>query len=190
MTVTLKSFIIAFFLLILSICVYRFAQMQKQEPVADLSNLPTFTASEFKGAIYDKSGLLTYKLIANNVEYYDKENKINLVKPLLEIFEYPKNKNYENWFLSGDEGFVFINKKAEVQGNVKIYPGFNHKNIKEITASKLTYDFEKDLVKSKETVTIKGHNYLNFGSDFVADMRNNTMSYKGNPHVVYYPQKH
>ena len=51
MTVTLKSFIIAFFLLILSICVYRFAQMQKQEPVADLSNLPTFTASEFKGAI-------------------------------------------------------------------------------------------------------------------------------------------
>ncbi len=188
MTVTLKSFIIAFFLLIFSIAIYRYAEMQKQPSVNDISKLPTFTAENFNGQIYDELGLIKHDMQAKNVEYYSKKKLLKLDTPLVTSYNYNQNNQAESWYLSGDKGEIIFDQQAIVTGNVKLYPGFNHPNLKIINANKLIYNFADDTVTSKDKVTITGHNFVNSGTNFVADLRNNTMSYKGAPHVIYYPQ--
>ncbi len=189
MTVTLKSFIIAICLLILSVIIYRYAEMHKQQPVNDISKLPTFTAENFDGQIYDDLGFIKHDLKAKSVEYYSQNKLLKLESPLVKSYDYTQNNQAESWFLSGNSGEVIFDKQAIVTGDVKLYPGFDHPNLKIINANKLIYNFANDTVTSKERVTITGHNFVNSGTNFVANLRNNTMSYKGEPHVIYYPQK-
>lgn len=162
--------------------------MQKTPSVNDISKLPTFTAENFNGQIYDELGLIKHDMQAKNVEYYSKKKQLKLNTPIIKSYSYTQNNQTESWYLSGDTGEVIINQQAIVTGNVKLYPGFNHPNLKIINANNLIYNFTDDTVTSKDKVTITGHNFINSGTNFVADLRNNTMSYKGAPHVIYYPQ--
>ena len=189
MTVTLKSFIIAFVLVILSVAIYRYAQLHQQEPTSDLSTLPTFSAEGFEGQSYDQDGLIVHKLKASHIDYYSKVQRLELENPVLKSYDHLKNGQTETWFLSGNYGQVFINDKAIIEGEVRLYPGFFHPNLKEITANKLNYNFKNDVVTSQDRVTITGHDFVNSGTNFSADLQNNTMKYKGEPHVIYYPQK-
>ncbi len=188
MTVTLKSFIIAILLLILSVIVYRFAQVQNDKVEQDLSYLPTFKAFGVNGAIYNKKGSLNHTVNSITLEYYDKKKLLNLEKPLIESYKYNTNGSVEKWLLSGDIGNAVIGKNAKISGHVNLYPGFSHPQIKIINANYLIYDFKKDIVTSKDRVTIEGHNWVNTGINFKADLRNNIISYKGSPNVTYYPQ--
>lgn len=91
MTVTLKSFIIAIFLLIISIAIYRYAEMQKTPSVNDISKLPTFTAENFNGQIYDELGLIKHDMQAKNVEYYSKKKQLKLNTPIIKSYSYTQN---------------------------------------------------------------------------------------------------
>lgn len=188
MTVTLKSFIIAILLLILSVIIYRFSQVQNDKVDQDLSNLPTFKAFGVNGSIYNEKGALNHTLNAITLEYYDNKKLLNLYKPLIESYDHNANGKVEKWLLSGDKGTAIVGEEAKISGNVNLYPGFSHPQIKIIKANYLIYDFKKDIVTSKDLVTIKGHNWVNTGINFKADLRKNIMSYKGKPNVTYYPQ--
>ena len=188
MTVTLKSFIIAFVLVILSVAIYHYAQLHQQEPTSDLSTLPTFSAEGFEGQSYHQNGLIVHKLKASHIDYYSKVQRLELENPVLKSYDHLKNGQTETWFYQ----VIMVRSLSMIKRLLKARSGsigLFHPNLKEITANKLNYNFKNDVVTSQDRVTITGDDFVNSGTNFSADLQNNTMKYKGEPHVIYYPQK-
>lgn len=71
MSVTKRSIILALLFLILAVGIYVYSTMVGKKEVSDVSQLPTFIATDTEGAVYDKNGMVIRTLVSTKTTYFD-----------------------------------------------------------------------------------------------------------------------
>lgn len=187
MSVTKRSIILALLFLILAVGIYVYSTMVGKKEVSDVSQLPTFIATDTEGAVYDKNGRVIRTLVSTKTTYFDNKTLYLFENPLISSYSY-KNNKIELWHMKGKKGRMITDKSAFISDNVLIYPGFEDSAIKRATADYLNYDFGLNMVTSEDLVNIYGNDFFTTGTKFSFDLNSNVLKYKGNPNATYYPQ--
>ncbi|CCX92299.1 MAG: LPS export ABC transporter periplasmic protein LptC [Succinivibrio sp.] len=187
MSVTKRSIILALLFLILAVGIYVYSTMVGKKEVSDVSQLPTFIATDTEGAVYDKNGRVIRTLVSTKTTYFDNKTLYLFENPLISSYSY-KNNKIELWHMKGKKGHMITDKSAFISDNVLIYPGFEDSAIKRATADYLNYDFGLNMVTSEDLVNIYGNDFFTTGKKFSFDLNSNVLKYKGNPNATYYPQ--
>lgn len=187
MSVTKRSIILALLFLILAVGIYVYSTMVGKKEVSDVSQLPTFIATDTEGAVYDKNGRVIRTLVSTKTTYFDNKTLYLFENPLISSYSY-KNNKIELWHMKGKKGHMITDKSAFISDNVLIYPGFEDSAIKRVTADYLNYDFGLNMVTSEDLVNIYGNDFFTTGTKFSFDLNSNVLKYKGNPNATYYPQ--
>ena len=187
MSVTKRSIILALLFLILAVGIYVYSTMVGKKEVSDVSQLPTFIATDTEGAVYDKNGRVIRTLVSTKTTYFDNKTLYLFENPLISSYSY-KNNKIELWHMKGKKGHMITDKSAFISDNVLIYPGFEDSAIKRATADYLNYDFGLNMVTSEDLVNIYGNDFFTTGTKFSFDLNSNVLKFKGNPNATYYPQ--
>lgn len=187
MSVTKRSIILALLFLILAVGIYVYSTMVGKKEVSDVSQLPTFIATDTEGAVYDKNGRVIRTLVSTKTTYFDNKTLYLFENPLISSYSY-KNNKIELWHMKGKKGHMITDKSAFISDNVLIYPGFEDSAIKRATADYLNYDFGLNMVTSEDLVNIYGNDFFTTGTKFSFDLNSNVLKYKGIPNATYYPQ--
>lgn len=187
MSVTKRSIILALLFLILAVGIYVYSTMVGKKEVSDVSQLPTFIATDTEGAVYDKNGRVIRTLVSTKTTYFDNKTLYLFENPLISSYSY-KNNKIKLWHMKGKKGHMITDKSAFISDNVLIYPGFEDSAIKRATADYLNYDFGLNMVTSEDLVNIYGNDFFTTGTKFSFDLNSNVLKYKGNPNATYYPQ--
>ena len=83
MSVTSRSLILSFILIVCAFVLYRISSNADKPSNNDILNeYPTFTAVNFDADSFDEQGLLTYSFKADDVIYYKKQDLLNFSNPL------------------------------------------------------------------------------------------------------------
>ena len=187
MSVTKRAIILALLFLILAVGIYVYSTMVGKKEVSDVSQLPTFIATDTEGAVYDKNGRVIRTLVSTKTTYFDNKTLYLFENPLISSYSY-KNNKIELWHMKGKKGHMITDKSAFISDNVLIYPGFEDSAIKRATADYLNYDFGLNMVTSEDLVNIYGNDFFTTGTKFSFDLNSNVLKYKGKPNATYYPQ--
>lgn len=188
MNVTNKSILLAAILLVVSLSIYIYSKSFNSSVTVDKTSLPTFVATDTNMTLYDKEGKIQKTMYSTKTTYYDNKKLYVFEKPLVTTYSYNKDGSVNLWHLKGENGTMIPNKEAVINNNVLIYPGFENSSIERITAKNLHYDFKKNVITSKDLVTIYGKGFKTEGTDFIFDVGKNTLAYKGQPNATYYPE--
>ena len=188
MGVTLRSFILSVALIVIAAIVYQLSNKRQLMDEAEImERYPTFTATNFSGDNFDKTGKLIHHLEAQTVIFYQNRDLLLLSKPDGIYYNYGSKKDYrqaEPWQLSANQGRVVLNQEAELKGEVKLKALFANSPISNADTSYLHFDMQKNLITTPEKVRISGPNFVNYGHGLRADM-NDKKVYLNDPHARY-----
>ena len=187
MNVTKKSIILAAIFLVISLLIYIYSNFLVKDPEFDKTLFPSFVITDGDISIYDKNGKLSKTLVATKITYYESKQLYELENPFVTTYEYSSDGKVNLWHLKAEKGNYIVDKSVTVTNNVVIFPGFENSNIKKATAKYLDYDLQKELITSDDLVTIYGDKFKTEGTVFSFDTKNNVLTYKGQPHAVFYP---
>ncbi len=192
MGVTKKSFVIAAVLLATALALTWFVSslISKSAP-PDTSHLPTMTGTGFSGLFYAADGKPENALDAETLVYYEKDKRLELTDAHLIHYRYGEDrKTGDKWHIESDNALILIDQNALLTGNVILYPADDNPaklRLTDIKSDTADYDFQTEQVSSPDPVTILGPNYIDRATGFVADLKLNQVTLKGEPHGTYFP---
>lgn len=187
---TLKSFIYAVSLFVISVMVCMLAKTEEPEENKDLlSKYPSFEAENFNGKIYNEQGILTHDLTAGKLSYYKEGDTVLMGNSTLDYYIIKNNRGSEVYRIEAEKVNYKIDRTAELSGNVRLTPsGGRAAGFNEITTPSVNFDVEKNQLTSKENIIIRGASFTIWGNDYVGDLDKKTFIIKENPHARYLPQ--
>ena len=186
MGVTLRSFILAFILILAAAVLY---QLSKGPETVDdptlLERYPSFSATNFSGDNFDANGRLLHHINAQTVTYYQSKGLLLMTKPRGIYYNYNTDKaDPEPWQLSADSGRLVMDDEAELKGHVVLTPRFAGSALTLAETSYLHFDLKKNFISTPKQIRILGPNFVNYGQGLRADM-NTKQVYIDDPRARY-----
>lgn len=130
---------------------------------------PTYQSKQTSSVVYNLTGMLTYKLIADHIQYFDNTQITWLTQPIATMFN--KNK-VPTWTVKADQAKLTHNKMLYLYGHVQM----NHLNdaaqIKCITTDNLVVNLITQDVSSDDEVTLYGTGFNSSGMKMRGNLRN------------------
>lgn len=189
MGVTLRSMIVAGLLIIAAALFYRLSAVAPRSDSALLAKYPTFTAEGFHGEYYTEEGQLEMRLDSQHVEYFKASDLVTMVAPEAVYYNYDQDERLPQlWHLKGNYGSYVKDTFAILKGDIELVPLFDHEFLKRVTTTYLEWDLISNVMSSDKLITIEGKNFLNYGSNFKADLNTRQFTILGEPHARYYVQ--
>ena len=191
MGVTLRSMIIASLLIIGAALLYSLSGTTGRLSEDEISSrFPTFTATNFRGELYNDQGQISYSLFAKDLSFYKVRNEINATGLVGFWYEHERgdvSEPFRGWQIMADQGTMILDKSADLVGNIRMVPNYVSAEIKEITTPQVHYDLTTNIISSPAEITLYGENFMNQGSNYEVDLNQKTFVIKDKPHAVYYP---
>lgn len=191
MGVTLRSMIIASVLIIGAALLYSLSGTTGRLSDDEISSrFPTFTATNFRGELYNDQGQISYSLFAEDLSFYKVRNEINATVLVGFWYEHERgdvSEPFRGWQIMADKGTMILDKSADLIGNIRMVPNYVSAEIKEITTPQVHYDLTSNIISSPAEITLYGENFMNQGSNYEVDLNQKTFVIKDKPHAVYYP---
>ncbi len=191
MGVTLRSMIIASVLIIGAALLYSLSGTTGRLSDDEISSrFPTFTATNFRGELYNDQGQISYSLFAKDLSFYKVRNEINATGLVGFWYEHERgdvSEPFRGWQIMADKGTMILDKSADLIGNIRMVPNYVSAEIKEITTPQVHYDLTSNIISSPAEITLYGENFMNQGSNYEVDLNQKTFVIKDKPHAVYYP---
>ncbi|SPT69105.1 Lipopolysaccharide export system protein lptC [Anaerobiospirillum thomasii] len=186
MSTTIKSIIMSFILVIVSIVLYRFTTINDGNKDDIVANLPAFESSGFQGRSYSEHGDIKYEFSTSHVVFYKKDEVANIRQPQITYYEKLDNDRYRTYELTADEGTIKLHNFATLKGNILVVPKFKDAFISSIRAENMRYDLMKGIISSHDFIEIVGPNFKNTGSDFKIDLNKKQFRITDGPHATYF----
>ncbi|MGN0902556.1 MAG: LPS export ABC transporter periplasmic protein LptC, partial [Succinivibrio sp.] len=133
MSVTKRSFIIGAIGLLICICAYIYSQKFSKKVVIDISDYPSFVATDTYTINYGVEGNIENTMTSTYTEYFDPKQYFTFRHPFLTRYKY-EDDAVNLWHIKGEKGHMFVNKLARIEESVVVYPGFEDTNIKRATS--------------------------------------------------------
>ncbi|HAH71162.1 MAG TPA: LPS export ABC transporter periplasmic protein LptC [Succinivibrionaceae bacterium] len=190
MATTIKSAVITVCLFVAAVGLYRYTQTLQERKNSDETVSKIYTALNFYGKNYDKTGFLHHTIKADIASYNDGNGIAHFTNPVIVTYRIGKDKHIEKWVMSGEQGQVRDGDFALMERNVVLKPLFKGAAITKAQSPKVNYNFKSNLVTSPDLTILHGIGWINSGTDFTIDLNKDISTYKGNVNAIYYPAQH
>jgi lipopolysaccharide export system protein LptC len=133
------------------------------------SSSPTYQSKETETTIYDPTGSLQYKLVADDVKHYADDTTTWFSQPVTTLF----NKDATpTWLIRADSAKLTSEKILYLQGRVKLESLLSETQLKTIETESASIDLTSQDIASDGMVYITGVGFISNGMKMRGNLRN------------------
>lgn len=160
---------------VLSLCVlvligWNLSDRSKQadKPQKDNTPHPTYRSQHTVTVVYNPEGKLSYKLVAENVEYYKDEQLSWFILPQMTLFD---ESNTASWTITSNAARLTKDKILYLYGNVQITSLIPTSQLEKVTTNNAQVNLATQDVSSDDEVTLHGINFTSTGMKMRGNLR-------------------
>ncbi|MGP3591019.1 LPS export ABC transporter periplasmic protein LptC [Vagococcus sp. WN89Y] len=138
------------------------------EQVATENTDPTYTSKHTDTVVYSPEGALTYRLIAQNVEYFSSDGISWFAQPRLTTFDKEK---VPTWSIKADKAKLTDDRMLYLYGNVEVDALTADAQLRKITTDNARINLVTQDVTSDDRVTLYGTTFNSTGLKMRGNLR-------------------
>ncbi len=135
------------------------------------SNDPTYRSEHTSTLVYSPEGALSYKLVAQHVEYFSDQAITWFTQPLLTTYDTTKT---ETWSIKADKAKLTNDRMLYLYGHVEVNALTPDAQLRKITTDNATINLITQDVTSDDLVTLYGTTFNSSGLKMRGNLRNKT----------------
>lgn len=140
-------------------------------PVAQNTDEPTYKSEDSSTVVYNPSGALNYRLIADHVEYFSESATSWFTKPVMTVYDADK---IETWAVSADRAKLTEDRMLYLYGNVEVNALTAQSQLRRITTDNAQVNLVTQDVTSEDLVTLYGTTFNSQGLKMRGNLRKKT----------------
>lgn len=144
---------------------------QDNEPQVNDPSEPTYQSEHTITVVYDPTGKLNYKLVADDVRHFATQQTSWFTKPILTTYD---QNAMPTWSIRSDQAMLTNNKMLYLYGHVEVNSLTTTSQLERITTDKAQVDLTTQDVSSDDEVTLYGTNFTSRGLKMRGNMRDKT----------------
>lgn len=143
-------------------------QWQKDHQVKPDDEKPMFIGNNISNTIFDISGIRSYQIDSDHLEYFENSGQTDFVNPVLWVFKEGKNAE---WRISSNTATLDKNKILNLHGNVRMFNLLPDSDIQVIKTDNLQLNIETQDFNTQDHVMIVGPAFQNQGDGMTGNMK-------------------
>lgn len=132
---------------------------------------PTYQSEHTITVVYSPTGLLSYKLVAQDVKYFGEGQTTWFTRPVMTLFD---ENSTATWSVRADRAKLTRDKMLYLYGNVEVNSLTRDSQIERITTNNAQVNLVTQDVSSNDEVTLYGANFTSNGMKMRGNLRNKT----------------
>jgi lipopolysaccharide export system protein LptC len=147
---------------------------------------PTYTSETSKTVVYNPQGSLAYRLVSDQVQYYDGQQLTWFTKPVLTTYD---DSKHATWVLSADKAKLTQDKKLFLYGHVVIQSQVTDSRLQRLTTDAAQVNLVTQDVTSDDLVNLHGIGFESNGMKLRGNLRAKTAELLEKVNTSYEIQK-
>ncbi|WP_392563334.1 LPS export ABC transporter periplasmic protein LptC [Orbus wheelerorum] len=152
--------------------------------VVDLSTQPIYQSDRMETMIYDPTGKLTYKIIADTVKRFDNTGETLFESPDVTLYNSDKIKT---WHILAKRATLTRDKLLFLNEQVVLTNLLTDSQLHKIMTDNAKIDLTTQMVTSSDQVTIEGTNFTSTGVGLLGNLHDKTADILENVKTYYNP---
>lgn len=140
-------------------------------PQANDPSEPTYQSEHTITVVYDPTGKLNYKLVADDVRHFAPQQTSWFSKPVLTTYD---QNAMPTWSIRSDQAMLTNSKMLYLYGNVEVNSLTATSQLERITTDKAQVNLVTQDVSSDDEVVLYGANFTSRGLKMRGNMRDKT----------------
>lgn len=140
------------------------------QPVVD-PNIPSYQSQRTLTVVYDPSGKLSYKLVAQDAQHYSESGLTWFTRPVLTTFD---PQATATWSVRADKAKLTKDNMLYLYGNVEVNSLTPTSQLERITTDNAQVNLVTQDISSDDEVTMFGSNFTSHGLKMRGNMRDKT----------------
>ncbi|MGY0157052.1 LPS export ABC transporter periplasmic protein LptC [Edwardsiella tarda] len=132
---------------------------------------PTYQSQQTLTVVYDPSGKLSYKLVAQDVQHYSEQGVTWFTRPVLTTFD---PQAVATWSVRADRAKLTKDNMLYLYGNVEVNSLTPTSQLERITTDNAQVNLITQDISSDDEVTLYGSNFTSHGLKMRGNMRDKT----------------
>lgn len=150
---------------------------QKEEQVALDTEKPIFTGSGVKNTAYTETGIRSYRIESDTLEYYNLSGNTDFRQPVIWVY---KDGVETEWRISANHATLNKEHILQMSGNVRIFNLLPDSAIEAIKTDTLQLDLISKDFETSDPVTITGSAFQNEGIGMKGNMERSVATLMNN----------
>lgn len=138
------------------------------DQVASNSNEPTYQSEQSSTVVYSPEGALTYRLVAQHVEYFSDDAVSYFTQPVVTSFDKAK---VPTWAIRADKAKLTNDQMLYLEGHVEVNALTPDSQLRKITTDKAQVNLVTQDVSSDSLVTLYGTSFNSSGLKMRGNLR-------------------
>ncbi|MCG3884611.1 LPS export ABC transporter periplasmic protein LptC [Photobacterium leiognathi] len=159
---------------------------QKDEQVKPDDEKPVFIGNDISNTTFDLSGIRSYQIDSDHLEYFEKSGQTDFVKPVLWVF---KDGTNAEWRISANTAMLDNKNILNLHGNVRMFNLLPDSDIQVIKTDNLQLNIETQDFNTQDHVTITGPAFQNQGDGMTGNMKRKVAKLLKNVKSRYEPNQ-
>ncbi|WP_392558929.1 LPS export ABC transporter periplasmic protein LptC [Orbus mooreae] len=180
-----KKSIIYILLIIFIVAIYYYQREEASSDVVetiDLSTQPLYQSDRMETTIYDPLGNLSYKIIANKVQYFEDTGNTLFQSPDITLYNHDIART---WHILANDATLTRDKLLYLNNNVILQNELPDSQLKKIITEHAKVNLKTQVVTSEDAVTIEGTNFTSTGIGLLGNLRSKTADILENVKTYY-----
>jgi lipopolysaccharide export system protein LptC len=146
---------------------------------------PTYQSQHMVTLAYEPTGMLGYRLVAEEVKHYAELKDTWFTKPLVTVF----NKNTDpGWTIKADQAKLTNSRQLYLYGHIEVNNLEENPQIKQIITDSAHIDLVTQNISSDSEVTLLGPFFSSNGLKMTGNLKEKTANLIDNVTTKYLPQ--
>ena len=173
--------------IVLALIGWNISSSDNQPSSAAANNqLPTYTSETSKTVVYNPQGSLAYRLVSQQVEYYDGQQLTWFTQPVLTTYDETKRAT---WVLTADKAKLTQDRMLYLYGHVVIQSQLSDSRLQRLTTDAAQVNLVSQDVTSNDSVNLKGIGFESNGMKLRGNLRAKTAELLEKVNTSYEIQK-
>jgi len=180
-----KRNIIYILLIILMTSIYYYQRGELESnniDAIDLTKQPIYQSDRMETMIYDPTGKLTYKIIADAVKRFDNTGETLFESPDVTLYN---NDTIKTWHILAKHATLTRDKLLYLNEQVILTNLLPDSQLHKVMTDNARVDLTTQMVTSSDPVTIEGTNFSSTGTGLLGNLRNKTADILENVKTYY-----
>lgn len=182
------SYSIAFIFTVVLILYLPILLEKEESPVVNNQGsdlIPNYSAKNLNSKLYDKSGKLSHRVVAEKMEHYDRLGFAVFDNPVYTIYL----DNGDPWQITAEEGVLYDNNRIQLEKNVKIVNLQSDEYVKQITTEFIEINLSDKTLSSDQLVNISGIDYTVQSIGLFGDLATQQYELKEHVQTQFFPRR-
>ncbi len=139
---------------------------------------PEYVGDKIITSVYDNSGKIQYLAQADEIKNYEETGKVELVNPLLNLFN--NITALKEWKITSSDAEISKDKMLHLVGNVKIYSLNSESKLQQIETEELFINLNTQDISTDKDIHASGVGLYTKGKGFIGNLKKQIGTLKSN----------